>query len=396
MILFFAIFWPFVSLVLAVRDFNFRDFSVAIISVAVMFGLCMQVMPTLTFQDDITRNLANAASYKNISWSSIFSERDYFIGITGKLLGQISDDLRFLAVCYVLIKSVLFLCCMRIVVANTSEQDKRIALLPLLAMIFVVSFYDINSLRFTFASVYFLLCSLQILINRNKWFYALILLSPLIHYGFWIMAPVPFLYFCFKNKTLIVWLVFVLSIVYSTASTSIWISETVEEIGTDVLSQNVSGYASETNLELMAEKYSEGARLGNTNRAISRLMVDIRNYGVMICVVLLSFLCYRKRKDCRMANQVMNFLLIVYSCANIANSNSQGIRFYLVAAMVVVFMLVYMIYQKDNFSSFYTNNKFFIITAFCIVVLAGALYLFIGRYSMNVLGVMFGNYLIHL
>ena len=392
-----AIIWPFAALVLAIRDFSYRNFRIGVLATAVMFGLCIQVYATQTYQHDLTRNLALAAVYKDIPWTSIFLERDWFIGISGKLLCYISDNLRFLAVCYILIKALLFLRCVRIVIDNISPATKRIDLLSILAMIFIVAFYDINSLRFSIASVFFLWCSLEILINQKKWFYVVILAAPFIHYGFWILAPIPVLYLLLKNRTVLVWIFFVLSIIFSTATTSIWINGFVEENMTEEVSRSVSGYASERNLEMMAEKYAEGARTGNLNRAISRSMVDVRNYGVMICVVLFSIYGFRKRKKNNRLNQLMNFLLIAYSLANIANSNSQGIRFYLVVAELAVFLLVYLMYQDDMFCvEFYKKHKTFIKIMFYLVIITAVMYLVIGRNGLNLIGVIFGNYFLHL
>lgn len=397
MIFVLALVWPLAAFVLSFVNFKYRDFVIGVLSVAAMFGLCVQVVATQTMQSDITRNLAFAAAYKDVSWSVIFAERDYFIGISGKLLCLISDDLRFLAISYTLIKASLFLRCVKIVVNNMSEQGRRIAVLPLLAMVFVVSFYDVNSLRFTIAAVFFLWCSLEILINHNRWFYALILLCPFIHYGYWIMSPVPLLFILLKNRTWLVWIVFVLSFVYSTTATSVWIDGFVEEYGSEVLSENVGAYASEEGLEGMAERYEEGARSGNLNRAISRTMMDVKNYGVMVCVALFSIYGYRKRKENESINQLMNYILVVYACANIASSNSQGGRFYLAAAMVVVFVLVFLLYRDESYYlEFHKKNKIWINVAFILCIIAGALHLYMGRDMTNLLGIVFGNFFFHL
>ena len=397
MIYLLAFIWPFSALVWSIRDFNYRNFRIGVLAVAAMFGLCIQIYATQTFQADITRNLAYAAAYKGVPWASIFLERDYFIGVSGNLRCYISDNLRFLAVCYTLIKAGLFLRCVRIVVDNISASTKRIGLLSILAMIFVVAFYDINSLRFSIASVFFLWCSLEIIINRNKWFYVWVLVTPFIHFGFWILAPAPILYLLLKNRTVLVWILFVLSIIFSTATTSVWINGFVEENMTEEISESVSGYASEEGLEGMAERYAEGARTGNLNRAISRTMVDVRNYGVMVGVVLFSIYGFRKRKDNDKLNQLMNFLLIAYALANIANSNSQGIRFYLVVAEIAVFLLVYLM-CLDNafFVEFYEKNRFFIKVSLYLVIITGALFLIIGRNANNLFGILFGNYILHL
>lgn len=396
MILIFALIWPFATLVLSIRDFKYRDFVIGVLSVSVMVGLCEQIIETESFQADITRNLAHVVSYKYLPWRAIFLERDYFLGISGKLLCVISDNLRFLAVCYTLIKALLFLRCVKIVLDHIVDSERRISLLPLLAMLFVVSFYDINSLRFSIASVYFLWCSLEILIIRRKLFYVLLLLSPFIHFGFWIMAPVPLLFFLLKDRTRIVWLVFILSFIFSTARTSLWISQYVEENMSESIAESVESYASESGLEGMTERYEEGARLGNLNRAISRAAVDIRNYGIMIITMLFSFLGFKRRQPNDSFNQLINYLIIVYSCANIANSNSQGTRFYLVAAMIAVFIFVYIMYRDEKwYIDFYTNNNSLVNIAFILVVLTGVIYLYVGRDLFNLWGVLFGNYLIH-
>ena len=147
----------------------------------------------------------------------------------------------------------------------------------------------------------------------------------------------------------------------------------------------------------MAERYAEGARTGNLNRAISRTMVDVRNYGVMVGVVLFSIYGFRKRKDNDKLNQLMNLLLIAYALANIANSNSQGFRFYLVVAEIAVFLLVYLM-CLDNafFVEFYEKNRFFIKVSLYLVIITGALFLIIGRNANNLFGILFGNYILHL
>ena len=390
-----ALIWPFGAFVLSLVNYNHRDFRIGVYAIAIMFGMCAQIYATGTFDADITRNLAHAAEYKELPWLFVFLEKDYFIGISGKLLCYISDDLRFLSVCYVIIKTVLFLKCVGIVVDNIAPTNKKIHLLPLMSMIFITSFYEVNSLRFTIASIYFVWCSLEILINHKKRFYVFVLISPLIHYGFWILIPLFLLYMVLKNKTKIVWLIFVMSFMLSMASTSLFINDFANDNMSESVSKGVSGYASEDNLERMDDKYSEGERSGNLNRLISRSIVDIRNYGVMICVVLLSFYCYRKKNHKERAQQ-MNYLLLLYSLANIANSNSQGARFYMVSAELVVFLLVIMMYSDEDMDIlFYKENKKWFNVVFYLTTGIGALYLFIGRSALNLLGVMFGNYLIH-
>ena len=117
------------------------------------------------------------------------------------------------------------------------------------------------------------------------------------------------------------------------------------------VAKNVEGYASERGLEGMAERYAEGARMGNLNRAISRSMVDIRNYTVMACVGLLSLLCSRSKNKNKDMVGILNFLLLFYAFSNVANSNSQGVRFYETAALLAVCFFIVFIAKSHHFKS---------------------------------------------
>jgi len=396
MILLLAVIWPLGAFVLSITNYNHRDFRIGVYAIAVMFALCAQIVATDTFTADITRNLEHAVAYKDLPWLFLLLEKDFFLGVSGKLLCYISDDLRFLYVCYILIKTTLFLKCVGIVVNNIPPTIKKIHLLPLLSMIFVTTFYEVNSTRFTIASIFFVWCTLEILINHNKRFYGFIFLSPLIHFSFWLVMPLPFLYKVLKNKTKLVWLIFAFSFIFSLASTSLLMNKFAEKNMSESVSRGVGVYASEEGLENMEERYAEGARSGNLNRAISRSIVDVRNYGVMICVAFFSIYCYRRNNKDGIVAQLMNYLLLLYSFANIANSNSQGVRFYLVTAELAVFFLVMMMYRSEGmYTVFFNDNKKWFNSVYYLTTIAGFLYLFIGRSTLNLFGVLFGNYFIH-
>ena len=366
-------------------------------ALAVMVACAMQIYSTNSFSADITRNLPNAASYHNMPWKYIFLERDWFIGLSGKLLSYISTDLRFYTIVYMLIKVFLELKCLKIIADNISIPMEKVSILVILTLLFTATFFNINSLRFSIATSFFIWCMLEVLVNQKKYFIFISLLSPFVHYGFWILVPVIPLYFILKNRTKIVYVIFILSLVYSTAGTSIVINDFVSDNMNENIAESVSGYASEFSLEGMAERYAEGARLGNTNRAIHRGSVDVRNYGIMACVVILSLLHFKSKKENARITETFNTLLILYSCANIANSNSQGQRFYLVCALIAVFCFAWLKYNRDEYAQeFYTKRQRLFETAYYLGTISGLMGLYMARYAYNWLGVMFGNYLFHL
>ena len=162
------------------------------------------------------------------------------------------------------------------------------------------------------------------------------------------------------------------------------------------VAKNVEGYASERGLEGMAERYAEGARMGNLNRAISRSMVDIRNYTVMACVGLLSLLCSRSKNKNKDMVGILNFLLLFYAFSNVANSNSQGVRFYETAALLAVcFFIVFIAKSQNENAVSITHKRLYIIGCF-IVCLTTLMYLYIDRDAANLGSVMFNNIIFRL
>ena len=198
------------------------------------------------------------------------------------------------------------------------------------------SFWEINSLRFKLATTFYTWCTLEYFINGNSRFKYYSLLSPFIHFGYLIVVTPLLIYNWLKDRTILVWIIFATSFFLTTPAVSLYINSMSQEYMSESVAESVDGYASERGLEGMAERYAEGARTGNLNRAISRSVVDIRNYTVMACVGFLSLLCYFGKNKKREFVRILNFLLLFYAFSNVANSNSQGVRFYATAALLAV------------------------------------------------------------
>ena len=392
----FSLLWPFGTFLASIRKYKYRNFAIASFGIAIMYALCMQVTSTATFDADITRNLQNAADSQYKTWVDIFLEKDFLTSIIGKLACHVSDDLRFLGVIFEILNTLMFLRCIQIIETKVKSYGLRMSPLWITILVLAFSFWEINSLRFKLATTFYVWCALEYFMNEKSRFKYYSILSPFIHFGYFIVVPPLLIYGWLKDRTIVVWMIFAVSFFLTTPAVSLYINSMTQEYMSESVAKNVEGYASERGLEGMAERYAEGARMGNLNRAISRSMVDIRNYTVMACVGLLSLLCYRSKNKNKEMTRILNYLLLFYAFSNVANSNSQGVRFYATAALLAVcFFIVFIAKSKNVNAVSITHKRLYIIGCF-IVCLTTLMHLYIGRDAANLGSVMFNNIIFRL
>ena len=392
----FSLLWPFGTFLASICKYKYRNFAIASFGIAIMYALGMQVTSTAIFNADITRNLQYAADSQYKTWVDIFLEKDFLTSIIGKLACYVSDDLRFLGVIFEILNTLMFLRCIQIIETKVKSYGLRMSPLWITILVLAFSFWEINSLRFKLATTFYVWCALEYFMNEKSRFKYYSILSPFIHFGYFIAVPALIIYGWLKDRTKVVWMIFAVSFFLTTPAVSLYINSMTQEYMSESVANSVEGYASERGLEGMAERYAEGARMGNLNRAISRSMVDIRNYTVMACVGLLSLLCYRSKNKNKDMVRILNFLLLFYAFSNLANSNSQGVRFYATAALLAVCFFIVFIAKSKNINELsITYKRLYIIGCF-IVCLTTLMHLYIGRDAANLGSVMFNNIIIRL
>ena len=392
----FSLLWPFGTFLASICKYKYRNFAIASLGIAIMYALCMQVTSTAIFDADITRNLQNAADSQYKTWVDIFLEKDFLTSVIGKLACYVSDDLRFLGVIFEILNTLMFLRCILIIETKVKSYGLSMSPLCITVLVLAFSFWEINSLRFTLATTFYVWCTLEYFMNGKSRFKYYSILAPFIHFGYFIAVPALIIYGWLKDRTKVVWLIFAVSFFLTTPAVSLYINSMTQEYMSESVANSVEGYASERGLEGMAERYAEGARMGNLNRAISRSMVDIRNYTVMACVGLLSLLCSRSKNKNKDMVRILNFLLLFYAFSNLANSNSQGVRFYATAALLAVCFFILFIAKSKNVDELsITYKRLYIIGCF-IVCITTLMHLYIGRDAANLGSVMFNNIIFRL
>ena len=392
----YSLLWPFGTFIASIHRYKYRNFVIASLGIAIMYALCMQVTATASFDADITRNLRNAADSQYDSWGDIFLNKDFLTSIISKLACYVSDDLRFLGVIFEILNTLMFLRCIQIIETKVKSYGLNMSPLWITVLVLAFSFWEINSLRFKLATTFYTWCALEYFMNGNNRYKYYSILSPFIHFGYFIAVPPLLVYGWLKDRTKVVWMIFAVSFSLTTPAVSLYINSMSQEYMSESVAQNVEGYASERGLEGMAETYAEGARRGNLNRAISRSMVDIRNYTVMACVGLLSLLCYRSKNKKEEMVRILNYLLLFYAFSNVANSNSQGVRLYATAALLASCFFIVFIAKSQNLNAVsFAHKRLYTIGCF-IVCITTLMHLYIGRDAANLSSVMFNNIIFRL
>ena len=169
MIFLLSLLWPMGAYIYSLRDVRTKGFVVASLFMAIMLGLTVEVYAFSGYNSDIIRNLQRAADAQYYTWIQIFLEKDFFLSVSGKLLCMISDNLRFLAVCYYILYTILFLLGFRIIIQKYEQH--RVPKYFIYALFLITPFTFFNSLRFAFGTFYFIWCMLEIFFNQRKLFY---------------------------------------------------------------------------------------------------------------------------------------------------------------------------------------------------------------------------------
>lgn len=357
-----------------------------------MFGFSMNINYSDSYASDIIRNLDHVVEYSTLPWEAIFLQKDIYLGATAKIFTIFTTDRHILCALYYMIFCTLFIACLDVILRYYTIKRQNLRSLFLLICVFLIEpYYNFNSIRFSTATLFYTWCLLKLYLENDRRFLYLIILTPIIHFGYLIMVPVPFIHKFVKDRIKIAWVILILSFIISGSSTSYFINNYVEFHFSGGIAESVSTYASEEGLATMTERYQDLSDSGNANRAFSRMIVTLRDYGIMIGAILLSYLCY-KRKD-EDSIRLMTLIILMFSMANIASSADNGDRFIFTTDVFVIYYLFYLVYKdkKENVYGLSGYGSFVINILFTITAIYGLSYIMVTRATYNYTQLLLGN-----
>ena len=395
MFAFFLLFPTITFLFCYLTKVNKKWISLLFVLEVLFYCLNIRLEGSESWSGDITRYIDQVASYKYYTLKDIFLSKDYFMPLTSMFLSNVSSSKTVYILFYGLIFAVLNWMSLRIVLKYFRYSiSNKAQYLFLLGLILVFSFNNINALRFSIATMFYLWCILEIVLNERKWFYLIILLTPTIHFSYWIFILIPILWFFLKNKLRVVQLFFLASFLFTTPQVATTISH-YSSFFNESIASSVNDYAGD-GLEVMNERYTELSQSGNLNRTLSRSSLDIRNYGISIGFFLISMMGYRYLKRNESVERKLSLVLLVFAIANIASSASNGDRFYHISSAIGIYVLFYLLYKhlsinRFNYYSIPQKYRMIVVTLFTIACFHSLLSFYIGRLGYDMLNFLLGN-----
>lgn len=395
----FALVYPLAAFLMSLKHIGKKEFHYVFILLAVLFGLVIKIEADDIFNGDITRYIARVEIYKTMTWDEVFSGSDFVIILITRALLLVSSNERFIMVSYYVIFAIFLSQSYRIVFNKAQISSDFKFYFYVLTVLLIIPLTYLNALRFAIATSFYLWCLLEIIVNEKKVFYGIIFVTPFIHYSYWGFVWLPFLHSLLQNNIKIVWLVFLLSVILNTLTSTAY---TINAFSMSVFNEETSGaisdYASAEGLNAMNERYSDLALESNINRAISEVLFNVRNYGVMWLLFLLSVLDYKNIRKNKQLESIITLLLLAFTLTNIFSSASNGNRFFATSIAITIWLFFILMRQVGSKYSvinkeFIQKHRFLINSIFLLVFANGLLALYMDRKGFDYIHVLIGNFI---
>ena len=359
------------------KDVKSSNFRFMFLFFAFLLGLMINYEGN---EADISRYLRYPEFYSNVSWMEILLDKDFIILALAKLISYISESPRLFAIIMYQIYAILFLQSLMIVTKNSARFDT----MSIATLFLVYNYANFNALRFSIATLFFLWCILEILINNNRKFVYIIFLTPFIHFSYWMMMPVIFAHRYLHNRFSLCIILFMISFLFVTPIVSNAIYSFAGNYFSESISENVSLYASEEGLEYMNERYSSGLAQRSFRGMIAYMTFDVKRYTLMAVLFILSVFVAYKNKITSSVTYLLSFSLLSFAFANIASSVSNGARFFHFAGAAFIFLLFYMKYPSqecyDEDYNIVNSRNLPLNVAKIIVIITGVLGIYASRF----------------
>lgn len=357
-----------------------NNFEKVFMCMAILLGLLVQHEGN---NSDITRYLHEPEHFHDVSWLFVFSGVDYVIQSFAKLLSYITTSPRVYAVIMYMAYAKLYLESIKVI----TERYEYIATSPFIytiGLFVIIPFTYFNALRYAFAMLLFLLCIIKIFIENKKYFLIVLFLTPLIHFSFWILIPLPFIVLVTKNKLRLATVVCIVSLFGSNFISSGSMVSLSSKFLFQSVSERVEGYGSDSEAEYYAEKKAEERANMNSRGYLMNSSFKVRNNTIQYIILIVSLIGYKKIKKDKLC--ILLFVIILYSLsfANIASIISYGGRFFHFATALIIFLLIY-IKGKGINNNFYYKYKYLFDLCFIAAIYCGLIVIYANRYMFNVI-----------
>ena len=380
---------PFITGILAIKNYRSPWAKNIIWAFVVFYGFTfgMSQESTLGNQSaDITRYSRELKDFykKDLSFSKIVKlyrnndDIDILRLTLAIAISRVTDSQQVLTAIYGLIFGFFYSRNIWFVLDRIKGKIKPVALLLLVAYILVDPIWNINGFRFNTAVQIFIYGLLPFLFEGKKKGIIIGSLSFLVHFSFLLPIAALVLYSLLGNRTILYFIFFIASIFTSAINITV-VNDVIDENAPEALADRTATYRNEDRVE----NFREGTGFADTSASSWHLLYYLKalHYSIMAFLIFLFY--KRKIIEQNNSNRLLNslsFALLFWGVANIMNSLPSGSRFFAVAALAALPMLI--LYIQNLPKEKYLSKK--------VIFASPALLLFIivsiriGFYSLSV------------
>lgn len=336
--------WPFLSFVIALRDFGNKVNRLVILSFFSIYGLLMFINPTMDAQRrvDSFREMC-LLPINNVSeiFNSLYVESTDFVEpFIMYLVSKFTDFYGVLFLVYAVIFGVFMLKFIKMFYEHYIVQNNINALIFLVLLFFVNSIVNINGFRMWTAAWVFSL-GVASYLHKPSWKFILFAASAVfVHFSFIPMVLVFLLYLFFGNKTKIYGILAVISLFIAELDL-----EQFRKFGA------LFGSASENKInDYTNEDYVNKVNLMQEQ---SSILMKLHSKSILYFSIVLLFFIYVKTKGVfqdKITNSFYSITLLILTFANLASLMPSGVRFYTIFHIFcfATFLLYYTYEYKSS------------------------------------------------
>jgi hypothetical protein len=338
------ILWPFTMFVYAIKNYRKAWSSKIFLAFAAFFGFTMvqggDTLQVTAYFD--TLNLAGNG-FQNIFASYFMKGSDNFdlvYQIIANLVSFFTSDVRFLFAVLTFLLGYFIIKSLRFLIQRVDTKIDYLGGLILISFVLAIEIWRIGG-RWSLGAVVYSYGILQYLLSNKVKFLWLAFTSLFIHWSFFIMAPVIFIYLFLKNKTRLYYIFFVLTFFVNLININVATSS-FESVSPTVLEQSKIGYMSDTYVQTVQQE----SEMNNWYVWGHLQMLNLFLLGVF-SFVFFKKISFVKRKKQLFA--LFNFALLFFGIANALSVIPNMTRFFAIGEFFMLAFLILYLYEIGGY-----------------------------------------------
>lgn len=333
--------WPFMSLLLALKNFRNARTKNILWAFTVFYGYTFVIRGTMDsnrYRDtflDLANNHLSFYQFQSTLYSTETNTVDLFQPLLTYFVAQFTNNYQILFAIFGLIYGYFYSRNIWYVLEQLKERIKPIYIPLILSFVLVIPIWNLNGFRFYTAAHVFIFGILPYLFEKKKNLLIFSFASVFIHFSFLFPVMILAVYFLLKNRTTIYFYFFLISLFITEINLNI-VNSRLKSNLPSIFHQKVDAYVNEDRVRLLSDR--------NTEKIEKNWYARYYGHGLKWFIILFLIIFFYKEKDYIQSiegnRKLFSFCLLFYSCANIFSLVPSGGRFLAIANMMSLVLII--------------------------------------------------------